>query len=218
MNRGRATSNAGSRRPSLPRSRRRSSNQVLCRRTLCRVDAMHPDDAAMQQWRTRFNAVEKGLPSTVTMPTTEAGGSVRTTTFLIKKGILSPAATGDEACARDAYPLKPSAQRKQPAQFLARLGALISPPRHPLIRFYGVFAPHSSWQRRSYRRARDATTKARSPADHRRHPPSCISIAPRRQDRAAKASKGASLADFSRGSWPSPTTANLFFQDCSSRV
>ena len=33
-----------------------------------------------------------------------------------------------------------------PLQFLARLAALIPPPRHPLIRFYGVFAPHSSWR------------------------------------------------------------------------
>jgi hypothetical protein len=30
-----------------------------------------------------------------------------------------------------------------PMQFLARLAALIPPPRHPLIRFHGVFAPHS---------------------------------------------------------------------------
>jgi len=33
-----------------------------------------------------------------------------------------------------------------PLQFLARLAALIPPPRHPLIRFYGVFAPHSGWR------------------------------------------------------------------------
>jgi hypothetical protein len=33
-----------------------------------------------------------------------------------------------------------------PLQFLARLAALIPPPRHPLIRFYGVFASHSSWR------------------------------------------------------------------------
>jgi hypothetical protein len=36
----------------------------------------------------------------------------------------------------------------QPVQFLARLAALISPPRHPLIRFHGVFAPHSSWRKK----------------------------------------------------------------------
>lgn len=41
----------------------------------------------------------------------------------------------------------------QPVQFLARLAALISPPRHPLIRFYGVFAPHSSWRRKVVPRA-----------------------------------------------------------------
>jgi hypothetical protein len=30
-----------------------------------------------------------------------------------------------------------------PTQFLARLAALVPPPRHPLVRFYGVWAPHS---------------------------------------------------------------------------
>jgi hypothetical protein len=69
-------------------------DQVLCRQTLCRVDAMHRDDAAMQQWSVRFNAVEKGLPSAVTMPTTEAGGSVRTTTFLAKEGHPFPRGDG----------------------------------------------------------------------------------------------------------------------------
>ncbi len=34
-----------------------------------------------------------------------------------------------------------------PTQFLARLCALIPPPRHPLVRFHGVFAPHSAWRR-----------------------------------------------------------------------
>lgn len=33
-----------------------------------------------------------------------------------------------------------------PVQFLARLCALIPPPRHPLVRFHGVFAPHCSWR------------------------------------------------------------------------
>jgi hypothetical protein len=34
-----------------------------------------------------------------------------------------------------------------PLDFLARLTALIPPPRHPLIRFFGVVAPHSSWRK-----------------------------------------------------------------------
>jgi len=47
-----------------------------------------------------------------------------------------------------------------PLQFLARLAALIPPPRHPLIRFYGVFAPHSSW--------RAKVVPVRSPCCHQR--------------------------------------------------
>jgi hypothetical protein len=32
-------------------------------------------------------------------------------------------------------------------ELMARLSALIPPPRHPLVRFHGVLAPHSSWRR-----------------------------------------------------------------------
>jgi putative transposase len=32
------------------------------------------------------------------------------------------------------------------AQFLARISALIPPPRYPLLRLHGVFAPRSSWR------------------------------------------------------------------------
>ncbi len=34
-----------------------------------------------------------------------------------------------------------------PLDFIARLAALVPPPRHPLVRFHGVFAPRSSWRR-----------------------------------------------------------------------
>ena len=34
-----------------------------------------------------------------------------------------------------------------PLQFLAHLAAVIRPLRHPLVRFFGVFAPHSSWRK-----------------------------------------------------------------------
>ncbi len=33
-----------------------------------------------------------------------------------------------------------------PLAFMARRAARVPPPRHPLIRFHGVFAPHSSWR------------------------------------------------------------------------
>src|SRR5450755_3501993 len=47
-----------------------------------------------------------------------------------------------------------------PPQFLARLAALIPPPRNPLIRFYGVCAPHSCW--------REKVVPIRSPCCHQR--------------------------------------------------
>ena len=34
-----------------------------------------------------------------------------------------------------------------PLEFLARLAALIPPPRYPLVRFHGVLAPRSSWRK-----------------------------------------------------------------------
>ncbi|MFC1643307.1 transposase [Myxococcota bacterium] len=33
-----------------------------------------------------------------------------------------------------------------PLQFMSRLAALVAPPRCPLIRFHGVFGPHSLWR------------------------------------------------------------------------
>ena len=31
-------------------------------------------------------------------------------------------------------------------EFMARLAALVPPPRFPLVRYHGVFAPHSPWR------------------------------------------------------------------------
>lgn len=46
-----------------------------------------------------------------------------------------------------------------PVQFLARLAALVPPPRHLLVRFYGVWAPHSRWRRRVVAAAPEKNTK-----------------------------------------------------------
>lgn len=48
-----------------------------------------------------------------------------------------------------------------PLELLARLAALIPPPRHPLVRFHGAFAPRSSWRR-------DVVPKPRSKDEHTR--------------------------------------------------
>jgi hypothetical protein len=46
-----------------------------------------------------------------------------------------------------------------PMQFMARLAALIPPPRHPLIRFHGIFAPHSRYRKQVVRAAAEGEKK-----------------------------------------------------------
>ena len=49
-----------------------------------------------------------------------------------------------------------------PLELLARLAALVPPPRHPLVRFHGAFAPRSSWRR-------DVTPKPPAPSKPKPH-------------------------------------------------
>jgi Putative transposase len=55
-----------------------------------------------------------------------------------------------------------------PIQFLARLCAIIPPPRHPLVRFHGVFAPHSAWRPQVV-----ALAHGNSPACEKGEAPAC---------------------------------------------
>jgi hypothetical protein len=55
-----------------------------------------------------------------------------------------------------------------PVEFLARLAALVAPPRYPLVRYHGVVAPHSKW--------RSAVVPRSPPASHAHDhpvPPPC---------------------------------------------
>ena len=51
-----------------------------------------------------------------------------------------------------AYRLRHAQQGKathrvmRPIDLLVRIAAFIPPPRHPLLRYFGVFGPHSSWR------------------------------------------------------------------------
>jgi hypothetical protein len=40
----------------------------------------------------------------------------------------------------------PSHRLMTPLEFMTRLAAIIAPPRHPLVRFHGVLAPHAKWR------------------------------------------------------------------------
>jgi len=50
---------------------------------------------------------------------------------------------------RTKYPLRGGRTHRilTPTEFLARLAALIPPPRYPLVRYVGVLAPASKWRR-----------------------------------------------------------------------
>jgi len=59
-----------------------------------------------------------------------------------------------------------------PTTFLGRLAALVPPPRHPLVRFHGVFAPHSSWRKKVVPAARAESSRCvAGSADVRSVPP-----------------------------------------------
>jgi hypothetical protein len=64
--------------------------KVECKETLCSVEAVHDSEAAMQAWLDKFNGLEKGLPTTMTMPTRLPDGTCRTKTFLLKEGHQFP--------------------------------------------------------------------------------------------------------------------------------
>ena len=52
-----------------------------------------------------------------------------------------------------------------PLEFLARLSALVPPPRYPLLRYAGVLGPRSSWRRDVVPRAPQSASCDRRPAE-----------------------------------------------------
>jgi hypothetical protein len=54
-----------------------------------------------------------------------------------------------------------------PLQFMARLVALIPPPYHPVLRYFGVFGPHASWRKAVVPKIAPA---AEQPHDHGKRP------------------------------------------------
>ena len=55
-----------------------------------------------------------------------------------------------------------------PVHFLARISALVPPPRYPLTRLAGVLAPHSTWRDAVVKYGRDETTAPPAPAAEKR--------------------------------------------------
>jgi hypothetical protein len=81
---------------------------------------------------------------------------------------------------RVAYRIKKVAHRTRdkvrvmtPLEFLARLSALIPPPRYPLVRYHGVLAPASNWRRDVVPKPRESnhTCMRTAPKPVKRMPP-----------------------------------------------
>jgi len=55
----------------------------------------------------------------------------------------------------------------RPIDLLARIAAIIPPPRHPLLRYFGVYGPNSSWRKLCVPAVVDATqTEATTSTSH----------------------------------------------------
>jgi hypothetical protein len=76
-----------------------------------------------------------------------------------------------------------------PLEFLARLAAIVPPPRYPLLRYHGVLGPRSAWRR-------DIVPKAREPRGTTAPRP-CPQETPARNKTSGSAGKGTSLAGVS---------------------
>jgi len=77
-----------------------------------------------------------------------------------------------------------------PLQFMARLVALIPSPYHPLLRYFGVFGPHSSWRKNV---VPDVAPVAEQPHDHDK--PSVAPISKRGSSNSASVTSQKSLTD-----------------------
>ena len=108
-----------------------------------------------------------------------------------------------------------------PVQLLARISALIPPPRFPLLRLSGVFAPRSSWRaavvpktpatrrrRRRARRRRSARLPRRSPRAARG------GIRARPRERVRGAARGRASATASSGRSARGSTGRAFCGAC----
>ena len=77
-----------------------------------------------------------------------------------------------------------------PMQFMARLVALIPPPYHPLLRYFGVFGPHASWRKSV---VPDVAPVAEQPHDHDK--PSVAPISKPGSSNSASVTSQKSLTD-----------------------
>lgn len=120
-----------------------------------RMPVPDPDDLRFGRRAPRSGAAESGgwnLQAQVTIPAWDRDGLEK----LCRYAARPPLSLERLSVTRDgriAYRLKYPGRHgethrlMEPMEFLARLSALVPPPRHPLHVFAGVLAPHSSWRK-----------------------------------------------------------------------
>ncbi|MBW2456705.1 MAG: transposase [Deltaproteobacteria bacterium] len=66
---------------------------------------------------------------------------------------------------RTRYPLRGGATHRimEPLELMARLAAVVAPPRHPLVRYFGVLSSHSAWRSEVVARPPSTNGKKRRP-------------------------------------------------------
>jgi hypothetical protein len=115
---------------------------------------------------------------------------MKSTLLLLRYGARPPLALDRLRCLRDgriAYRIKYSRTGSKhrvmtPLETLARLAALIPPPRYPLVRFHGVLGPRSAWRKGVVPKPRTYATCEHRRDREVREPRARIPREPRRAD------------------------------------
>jgi len=89
----------------------------------------------------------------------------------------------------------------EPMEFMARLAALVPPPRRPLVRYHGVFAPNSPW--------RVAVVPGPRPQELERRMKACAAMA-KAATEAATGAVGVTMAAVAAGAQGTTTDAGVW--------
>ncbi|MFO0562404.1 MAG: transposase [Polyangiales bacterium] len=131
---------------------------ALARGTYARIEAgcgaEALDEARFARRPPRAEAAEVAgfnLHASVVIGASDHEGRERLLRYVSRPAVVKDRVT-ELADGRVAYRLKQPGGRgethrvMEPMEFMARLAALVPPPRHPLVRYHGVFAPNSPWR------------------------------------------------------------------------
>jgi hypothetical protein len=118
-----------------------------------RIDE-EPDEARFARRPPKVQTAEVAgfnLHASVVIGASDTEGRERLLRYVSRPAVVKDRVTA-LADGRVAYLLKQPGGRgethrvMEPMEFMARLSALVPPPRHPLVRYHGVFAPNSPWR------------------------------------------------------------------------